>query len=66
MPLITALRRQRQVVLCEFKASLVYKATKQVLKQPGLLCRETLPQNPILPPLSKTELKNRCDGDMAQ
>ena len=29
MPLISALRRQRQVDLCEFKASLVYKATQR-------------------------------------
>jgi hypothetical protein len=27
MPLVPALRRQRQVALCEFKASLVYKAS---------------------------------------
>jgi hypothetical protein len=33
MPLVTALGRQRQVGLCEFEASLVYKTS---LRQPGL------------------------------
>ena len=39
-PLIPALRRQRQVQLCEFQASLVYKGNPG---QPGLLYREILP-----------------------
>jgi hypothetical protein len=41
MPLIPALRRQRQVFLCEFKTNLVYR--EQVSKQPGLH-REILSQ----------------------
>jgi hypothetical protein len=31
-PLILALRRQRQVDLCEFKASLVYRASPRTVK----------------------------------
>jgi hypothetical protein len=32
IPLIPALRRERQVDLCEFKASLVYKASPRTAK----------------------------------
>ena len=32
MPLIPALRRQRQVDFCEFKASLVYRASFKTAK----------------------------------
>ena len=39
MPLIPALRKQRQVDLCEFEDSLVYKVTAR-----ALLHRETLSQ----------------------
>jgi hypothetical protein len=38
-PLIPTLRRVRQVGLCEFKASLLYKESSE---QPELLYRETL------------------------
>ena len=41
-PLIPALRRQRQVVLCELEASLVYRVN---LGQPGIH-REILYQKP--------------------
>ena len=39
MSLITALRRQRQVDICEFKTSIVYKSKFQDRLQ---CCRETL------------------------
>jgi hypothetical protein len=41
MPLVLPLGRQRQADTCEFKASLVYKASPE---QPGLLHRGTLSQ----------------------
>ena len=50
-PLIPALRRQRQVDLCEFEASLVYRARSRAVTQ----------RNPV----SKKK-KNRFLGVMAQ
>jgi hypothetical protein len=41
MPLIPALRRQRQMDLCEFKASLVYKISKTT----GATQRNTVLEN---------------------
>jgi hypothetical protein len=32
MSLIPALRRQRQIELCEFKASLIYRATSKTVR----------------------------------
>jgi len=40
-PLIPAIRKQRQIDLCVFEASLVYRMSS---KTPGLLHRETLSQ----------------------
>ena len=34
MPLILAFKRQRQVDLCEFKASLVYRASFRTVRAP--------------------------------
>ena len=36
MPLIPALRRQRQIDLCEFKASLVYRVSSRTERNPVL------------------------------
>ena len=41
MPLIPALRRQRQVDLCEFEASLVYRASSRTV-------RAVTQRNPVL------------------
>jgi hypothetical protein len=35
MPLIPALRRQRQVGLCEFETSLVYRVSSKIARVPG-------------------------------
>ena len=39
-PLILALGRQRQVDLCEFKASLVYRASSRTAEATGRPCLE--------------------------
>ena len=51
MPLIPALGRQRQVDLCEFEASLVYKGRSRAVR--------ATQRNPV------SEKKNRT-GEMAQ
>ena len=51
MTLIPALRRQKQMDLCEFKASLVYKETPRT-------ARAVTQRNPVL----KTHIKRVVDG----
>ena len=53
MPLILALRRQRQVGLCEFKASLVYRVSSR--KARATCLKKTKTQNK-----TKQNKKTRC------
>ena len=53
MPLITALRRQKQVDLCEFKTSLVYKMSQPSLQNESRIAN-SVSKNPGL---KLTEIK---------
>jgi hypothetical protein len=52
MPLIQALRRQRQADLCEFKASLVYRISFKTAKG--------IQRNPVLKKKKKQKKKQTC------
>jgi hypothetical protein len=45
MPLILPLRRQKQVALCEFKVSLVYRVSSRTARATEKSCLEKTKQN---------------------